>query len=91
MNHISVEDTDTWLNLLCRYSTELSLCLIPSPEEFPLIVRSENPGPDVVRYAPCATALPCGFRLHSGLEQEGPRGIHDTLPAVCHVLDTSRC
>ena len=52
MNHITVEDTDTWLNLLCRYSTEFSLCLIPSPEEFSIIVRSENPGPDIVRYTP---------------------------------------
>ena len=91
MNHISVEDIDTWLNLRCRYSTEFSLCLIPSPEELSLIFRSENPGPDVVRYAPA--------HLHFHVVSDStlvwgkkPRGgIHDALPAVCHVLDTARC
>ena len=52
MKNISTQDTDTWLNLLCRFSTEYNLSFIPSPEEMSIIVRSQESWAGVARYDP---------------------------------------
>ena len=50
LKNISTQETDTWLNLLCRFPAEYNLSFIPSPEEMTIIVRSQESWADVVRY-----------------------------------------